>query len=123
MNPGSQGLKDSEIWVPEFDLLNQINGVKGMGGILSTVDIDGNVTWFRQGSLKAICQMENLGEIPFESLGCQLLMGSNNIGVEYQLDPSGGLIISNYAGPYNGHVLIDAEPGYQPCRFFFTDQV
>ena len=107
-----QGLKDSEIWVPEFDLYNQISGVKGMGGVLSTVDMDGNVTWFRQGSIKAICQMENLGEIPFEKLGCQLLMGSNNLGVTYQLDPSGGIQVSNYAGPYNGYRLVDAEPGF-----------
>lgn len=107
-----QGLKDSEIWVPEFDLFNQISGVKGMGGILSTVDSDGNVTWFRQGTLKAICQMKNLGEIPFESLGCQFLMGSKNLGVNYQLDPSGGVLISDFAGPYNGYRLINADPGY-----------
>ena len=84
-----------------------------MVGNLAVIQMDGQVTWFRQGRLKAICQMENLGQIPFESLGCQLLMSSKNLGVTYQLDPAGAISVSEYAGPYNGYRLIRAEPGYR----------
>lgn len=106
-----QGLKDSEIWVPEFDLFNQISGVTGMAGPLAIVGRNGDVKWTRMGQLKAICQMENLGQIPYETLGCQLLMGSRSLGVNYQLNPSGGIKVSSYAGPYNGYRLVSAEPG------------
>lgn len=106
-----QGLKDSEIWVPEFDLFNQISGVTGMAGPLAIVGRDGSVAWTRVGQLKAICQMENLGQIPYDTLVCQLLMGSRSLGVKYQLDPSGGVKVSSYAGPYNGYRLVSAEPG------------
>lgn len=111
------GLKDSEIWVPEFDLLNQVTPMsKTMSGQMARVEFDGTVTWFRKGTLRAICQMENLGRIPFEPLGCQLLLGSTKsyrgLGVGYQLDPSGGLHVSPYAGPYNGYKLTDSQPGY-----------
>ena len=107
-----QGLKDSEIWVPEFDLMNQISGVSGMTGQLARVTNDGNVTWFRQGRLKAICQMVQLGRIPFDTLGCQMIMGSQKSGVAYELNPTGGLLVSNYAGPYNDFRLVHAQPGY-----------
>ncbi|CAB9515863.1 Neuronal acetylcholine receptor subunit alpha-6 [Seminavis robusta] len=106
-----QGLKDSEIWVPEFDLYNQIKGVAGMTGPLAAIERDGTVTWARIGSLQAICQMANLGQIPYDSLECQLLMGSRSIGVDYELAPSGGLVTSGYDGPYNGYRVVKLEPG------------
>jgi hypothetical protein len=121
-----QGLKDSEIWVPEFDLENRVSGVKSMKGPLATVYNDGSVTWLRSGNLKAICQMYDLGQIPFDSLGCQLIMGSSGLGVTYQLDPNGAITSSGYAGPYNGYRLKSATPGYDAKRnliFFNFDYV
>jgi len=70
----SMGSK-SEIWVPNLDLFNKISGTREMGDSLASISNDGTVYWQRYGKLKAVCSMTNLGNMPFDHLGCQFMFG------------------------------------------------
>ena len=101
----------SEIWVPDFDLYNRVSGTKTMGSLANVHD-DGTVVWQRDGKLKAICNLKNLANIPFDELGCQFMFGSPTQSlVTYQLDPNGALVIGDFSSPYAEYTLVRAAPG------------
>lgn len=64
------------IWIPDFDLLNQLEGLQKMPNAKARVFSDGTVVWNIKTRLKAICNYKGLANIPFDTLGCQLLFGS-----------------------------------------------
>lgn len=105
----------SEIWVPELELYNRVSGLKSMGDSLASISEDGTVVWPREGKLKAICAFVNLGQIPFDRLGCQFMFGSvgakAQFGVSYVLDPAGSLRIGDFSSPYSEYILDYATPG------------
>ncbi len=105
----------SEIWVPEFDLFNRVSGLKSIGDSQASIYPDGRVVWARDGKIKALCTFVNLGQMPFDDLGCQFMFGSvgskAQFGVRYVLDPDGALRIGNFSSPYSEYVLARATPG------------
>jgi len=125
----SMKVSDSDIWVPDLDLLNKISGARDMGSSwLAVVYPDGSVVWQRDGKLKAGCNMKNLGNMPFDELGCQFMFGSltyqNNLGVNYMLDPNGALVVGEFSSPYAEYALVRAQPGVfeeTGLRFLFFD--
>jgi len=68
----SQEDGSSPIWVPDFDLTNQIDGIQAMRASRAEVFADGFVLWEHAGEIEAVCAFKGLAEIPFDELGCQL---------------------------------------------------
>lgn len=71
----SLDVETTEIWTPDYNLYNLVNGVQSMGSAKATVYPDGTVVWSRNGGIKAICSFSGLDAIPFDELGCELLWG------------------------------------------------
>jgi len=46
--------------------------------VQATIFSDGTVQWIRSGGIEAFCSFTGLSKIPFDTLGCQFLMGSRN---------------------------------------------
>lgn len=105
----------SEIWVPEFDLFNRVSGLKSLGDSQASVYPDGTVVWARDGKIKALCSFVNLGQMPFDNLGCQFMFGSvgskAQFGVRYVLDEQGSLTVGDFSSPYSEYTLASATPG------------
>lgn len=68
----------SMIWVPNFDLVNQIDGVQSFPEFKGIVFSDGTVKWTIQGGLNAFCAFSGLASIPFDTLGCQLFFHASS---------------------------------------------
>jgi Neurotransmitter-gated ion-channel ligand binding domain len=100
----------TEIWVPDFDLLNAASGVRSFADALATVTYDGSVFWGRSGSLKAICQFTGLAKIPYDQLGCQFLFGPwarrESTEVSYRLSDDSGFVFGDFAPTYNEFKLL-----------------
>jgi hypothetical protein len=112
---------NSEIWVPELDLFNRASGTRSMGDSPASVYQDGRVVWARDGSIKAICSFVNLGQIPFDKLGCQFMFGSistKDSSVRYLLDPDEALRIGDFSSPYSEYILESASPGVNVTEEF-----
>eukprot|EP00536_Pseudo-nitzschia_multiseries_P017794 jgi/Psemu1/264518/estExt_Genewise1Plus.C_18160005 len=71
-------VQDTTIWVPDFDLLNQVQGIQEFSTSLARVSRDGIVSWKVFGSITATCAFKGLANIPFDTLGCQFLFGARS---------------------------------------------
>lgn len=119
----------SEIWVPDIDLINRVSGTKQMESGLAVVSNDGTVIWRREGKLKAMCNLKNLGNIPFDELGCQFMFaGTHQAGIEYVLDYKGAVKVGSFNSPYVEYKLLKAIPGIHrhvvsgfELQFLFVD--
>ncbi|CAB9525888.1 Neuronal acetylcholine receptor subunit alpha-7 [Seminavis robusta] len=65
----------SEVWVPDLDLYNQVDGLQSLPETMALVTSDGHVQWNRNGGIAAFCQFAGLSQIPFDTLGCQFIFG------------------------------------------------
>ena len=63
--------------MPDFDLLNQVDGFQSAPDSKALIFSDGTVFWTIAGGMEAFCAFSGLGDIPFDELGCQLLFGTN----------------------------------------------
>jgi hypothetical protein len=106
----SWNAETSEIWSPDFDLLNLVNGVQQLPDAMADVFSDGTVYWRRGGSLKAICQFSGLAKIPFDTLGCQFIFGPwTRLGfglIQYELSDGVGFHFGDFTPTYNEFKLI-----------------
>ena len=64
--------------IPDFDLLNQIDGVQGLPDFKANVYSDGTVIWRVAGGIQAFCAFTGLANIPYDTLGCQLLFSDHS---------------------------------------------
>mmetsp|Transcript_22516 Transcript_22516/g.48942 ORF Transcript_22516/g.48942 Transcript_22516/m.48942 type:complete len:408 (-) Transcript_22516:1144-2367(-) len=80
--------QDTLIWVPDIDLLNQVEGFQQFSKSLARVSADGSVEWLVFGMITASCSFKGLANIPFDVLGCQFIFGprarSNANMIHYQ---------------------------------------
>lgn len=58
--------------MPDFDLINQVDGIQSFPEFKGVVYSDGTIIWTINGGLKAFCAFSGLASIPFDTLGCQL---------------------------------------------------
>lgn len=65
----------TEIWVPEIELLNQVEGIQTLPEAHASVYFDGHVSWRRTGVLKASCALTGVEDFPFDRTGCFLEFG------------------------------------------------
>lgn len=97
--------QSSEIWIPQLDLYNQIDGVQELPDAKVLVFPDGSIQWRRNGNLRAICHFVGLGRIPFDNLGCQLIFGDlARFGfghIEYVLKDGVGFAFSHIKPTYH----------------------
>ncbi len=71
----SLNAEQTQIWVPEFDLLNRKHGVQEWPEVSAKVSFDGTVEWQRTGVLVSVCSFRGLMQMPFDTLGCQFIFG------------------------------------------------
>jgi hypothetical protein len=110
----SLDVEKSELWVPDFDLYNQVAGVQQFPDAIAEVSSDGTVFWRRAGLLIVICQFSGLSQIPFDTLGCQLLFGPitrmDSQQIVYAFDETtGGLEIGGFVPTYNEFQIVPDE--------------
>ncbi|KAI2491041.1 acetylcholine-gated cation-selective channel [Fragilaria crotonensis] len=108
----SLNVQVTEIWVPDFDLLNVASGVQNFPDAMADVLSDGTVYWRRGGALKAICQYRGLAKIPFDHLGCQFIMGPwtrfalEKNSINYELADGVGFTFGDFTPTYNEFKLL-----------------
>ena len=99
----------TEIWVPDFDVYNLVNGVHDMPDAAAEIYPDGTVLWERNGAIRGLCQFTGLSSIPFDTLGCQLLFGSwtrkGNDFYNFTLDPEAGFVFGDFSSTYTEYRL------------------
>ena len=67
--------EQSQIWVPEVDLILRTQGVQEWPEVNAKVSFDGTVEWQRTGPLTSVCSFRGLIRMPFDTLGCQFIFG------------------------------------------------
>lgn len=108
----------TQVWVPDLDLYNQIEGVGQLPESMVVAYSDGTVTWSRNGGLKAFCQFSGLAQIPFDVLGCQLIVGPwvrlDPTQIQYNLWNGTGLTYGDFHSVYSEYLPVPdmAETGY-----------
>jgi len=89
-------LEETEIWVPDIQLYNSIQGtVLTLEPAVAVVSSDGSVYWSRPGVLSTMCKFSGLVAFPYDQLKCSMEWG--------------GWLIS---GGYQGIELTGETPGY-----------
>ena len=98
-------VETSTIWLPEIDLLNQIEGAQSFRAVKATVYSDGTVNWMSSGGLKAFCALRGLAQIPFDTLGCQLLFSAmtriQSPDIQYVIENPGFIDFGAFDMQYN----------------------
>jgi len=118
----------TEIWVPDFDLYNQVSGLSGLSSTQAIVVYDGTVNWVRIGGIEALCQFTGLSQIPFETLGCQLLLGpwvrNDPSQIRYNLFNGSGLSAGRFEATYNEYLpvpeLFESGKTYDEYLIYFN---
>ncbi len=80
----SESLEETEIWVPNFNLLNRMQGTEDFAPSRAYVAHDGTVSWTQAGILQAICSFTGLNKIPYDTVGCQLIFSSPIVDFGYE---------------------------------------
>ena len=88
----SNDAEQTQVWVPDFDLYNQVDGGLGIfADKAALVNSEGWVLWRRMGTLKVLCTFSGLERMPFDTLICEMIYGpwsSGNFQAIYEpLDP------------------------------------
>jgi len=65
----------TEIWVPQIELLNLIDGVNTLPDAFASVRYDGRVTWRRTGILQSTCELNGIRDFPYDQTSCYLEIG------------------------------------------------
>ena len=92
-----------------------------MPDIKATVHSDGTVLWYMSGGLKTFCAFTGLGQIPFDTLGCQVLFGSStriaSPLVHYVLEVPDIFFFGGFDVTYNEWKAVPemAKQGYAVC--------
>ena len=115
----------TEIWVPDLDLYNQVYGFQNLPDTQAMVYHDGTVVWRRLGGVTAFCQFTGLAQIPFDVLGCQLLIGpwvrNDPTQIQYHLWNGTGLSFGDFRATFNEYLPVPelAESGVGPGGAIF----
>ena len=109
----------TSIWVPDFDLINQMGGgLHSFSDRYAEVFANGEINWFRYGgSFEAICGFTGLERFPYDTLECTMDFGSASEipKIKYVQDLSGpGLLITDVIGR---SVINRIAPHYQEFTF------
>lgn len=110
---GSPDVEKTQIWVPDYDLMNRVNGVRTLADTLATVYADGTVSWYRLGGLKALCAFTGLERFPYDTIGCNLVFASFDQRLRYKLglfgddaDVDNSLVIQNFQVKYQEYSIV-----------------
>jgi len=67
--------EQTEIWVPNVDLLNQVEGVQNLPIAAASVFWDGYVLWKRTGIIRVACDLKGVQNFPFDNPSCSVDFG------------------------------------------------
>ena len=87
----------------------------------ASVYSDGTVIWSISGGLKTFCAFTGLGQIPFDTLGCQVLFGANSREasplIHYVLEVPDFFFFGDFDVTYNEWKVAPemAKQGYAVC--------
>lgn len=113
-------IEKTTIWIPDFNLLNSIEGFQTMPDNKAVVYADGSVFWTYNGGLTAFCAFRDLARIPFDELGCQFLFSGYTRDhtqlINYELESPDYLTFGGFDITYNEWVVIP-ELGKQGFTF------
>ncbi|CAB9516021.1 Neuronal acetylcholine receptor subunit alpha [Seminavis robusta] len=100
----------TEVWVPDIDMYNQVEGLQTMPDTLALVNSNGMVSWRRNGGVTVFCQFTGLSQIPFDMLGCQIIVGpwvrQSSNQIRYQLFNGTGLQVGPFEGTFNEYLPV-----------------
>jgi len=115
----------TEIWVPDFDLLNRVSGVQALPDAMAVVVSSGVVYWQRLGGLEAFCEFTGLQRFPYDTLGCQFLFGTTSwwLPIEYVMHEveeddnttAVGMNISNHMSHFQEYTIIPDRATIEYC--------
>ena len=95
---GGPGDETSEIWTPDIMLWNQNEGLaSSLTPQSAIVNSEGVISWSRPGHLCPMCKFRGLEDFPFDTLECDIEIGSWTRSGEY-------LLPVQMAGDYNQEV-------------------
>jgi hypothetical protein len=84
-----------------------------MAESLATVYADGTVSWYRLGSLTALCAFTGLGRFPYDTLGCDLDFATFDQRLRYKsglfgddADVDDGLVIFDFQVKYHEYSIV-----------------
>ena len=101
----SQSIEETKIWVPDFGLLNAIEGFQTFPETKASIYADGTVQWELSGGLTAFCAFRDLARIPFDTLGCQYIFGKyereHSSSLNYFLKDPDYLFFGGFEATYN----------------------
>ena len=95
-----------------------------MPSFKASVHSDGTVLWYINGGLKAFCAFTGLSEIPFDTLGCQILFGASarvhTDLIHYVLETPEYAFFGGFDVTYNEWRPVPelAKQGYAVCVYF-----
>jgi len=104
----SNDLELTQIWVPDFDLLNRIEGVQSWAEVMAEVRYDGKVTWERNGVIDIACTFTGISMMPFDTIGFQMLFGGTAQKHLYKYNANPGIVF-NTRTPSFRKFTIDAN--------------
>jgi len=100
----------TSIWIPDWDLMNRVEGVQSFPQIKAELYADGSVSWVITGGLKAFCAYTGLAKVPFDTLGCQFLFGAETRGfsdsINYVLQDPEYMVFGSFDVTYNEFRII-----------------
>jgi len=113
-------IEKTKIWIPDFTLYNEIEGMQTMPEFKAHVYADGTVLWSISGGLSAFCAYRDLARIPFDTLGCQYLFGASTRehtgSIKYILQDPDYLLFGGFETTYNEWRVVP-ERGEQGTAF------
>ncbi|VEU38808.1 unnamed protein product [Pseudo-nitzschia multistriata] len=123
-------IEQTMIWIPDYDLLNGIEGIRSMPTRKVQVTSSGRVQMDMFGGIEAFCPMSGLANIPFDTLGCQFVFWPReqyNALIKYELQYPEQMWFAPYDGIYKEWQLvpdrteqkIDPASGHVIVNFYF----
>jgi hypothetical protein len=99
----------TEIWVPNFNLQNKLEGFQMLPEAHASVYYDGSVRWRKTGILTGTCELTGVTSFPFDTTSCYFDFGDDR-------DPLFHRINYNYVAPQFFSSLQDNKWNFQEYR-------
>jgi len=107
----------TEIWVPQIELINKLEGVSSLPDSFASVRYDGHVVWRRTGVLEGACELGGIEQFPYDTADCVFEFGGTR---DPLYDRVNYYFIEGQTGDYSDRIS-DNEFDFQEYRLI-TDK-
>ncbi len=101
----SESIENTEIWIPNFNLLNRVHGTENFAPTRAHLYHDGTVLWMQQGTITAVCSFLGMWKIPFDTLGCQFWFSTPGQYFDFEFITRDAIIYGRFAQKYKDFEL------------------